>query len=158
IRYVTDAQGKLLEEHLPEPREALAPETAYVITHKLRGVVERGTGQAAKALGRPVAAKTGTTNDYSNAWFVGFTPRLATGVWVGHDRPRSLGRAAPGSRVAVPIWVSYMRKGLGDSPREDSPVPDKIVFVPVDLDPSNECVRVVKLEFVRGTAQLPRGR
>src|SRR5712691_7512292 len=97
IRYVTDAQGKLLEEHVPEGRESLAPETAYVITHMLRGVVERGTGQAAKALGRPVAAKTGTTNDYSNAWFIGFTPRLATGVWVGYDRPRSLGHDETGS-------------------------------------------------------------
>ena len=102
IRYVTDAQGKLLEEHLPEPREAVSPETAYVITHMLRGVVERGTGQAAKALGRPIAAKTGTTNDYSNAWFIGYTPRLATGVWVGYDRPRSLGKDETGSRVAVP--------------------------------------------------------
>src|SRR5437667_2992882 len=67
-RYITDAQGKLLEEHVPEGREAMAPETAYVITHMLRGVVERGTGQAAKVLGRPIAAKTGTTNDYSNPW------------------------------------------------------------------------------------------
>src|SRR5258705_350730 len=108
IRYVTDAQGKLLEEHVPEGREAIAPETAYVITHMLRGVVERGTGQAAKALGRPIAAKTGTTNDYSNAWFIGFTPRLATGVWVGYDRPRSLGKDETRSRGAVPIWVRYM--------------------------------------------------
>src|SRR5438552_531487 len=115
IRYVTDAQGKLLEEHVPEGREALAPETAYVITQMLRGVVERGTGQAAKGLGRPVAAKTGTTNDYSNAWFVGFTPRLATGVWVGYDRPRSPGKDETGSRVAVPIWVTYMAKILVDS-------------------------------------------
>src|SRR5881397_2980402 len=104
VRYVTDGQGKLLEEHVPEGREAVAPETAYVIAHMLRGVVERGTGQAAKVLGRPIAAKTGTTNDYSNAWFIGFTPRLATGVWVGYDRPRSLGRDETGSRVAVPIW------------------------------------------------------
>src|SRR6267378_1867203 len=88
VRYVTDAQGKLLEEHIAEPKEAVAPETAYVITHMLRGVVERGTGQAAKVLNRPIAAKTGTTNDYSNAWFVGYTPRVATGVWVGYDRPR----------------------------------------------------------------------
>jgi membrane carboxypeptidase/penicillin-binding protein len=152
IRYVTDAQGKLLEEHVAEPREAVAPETAYVMTHMLRGVVERGTGVAAKALGRPVAAKTGTTNDYSNAWFVGFTPRLATGVWVGYDRPRSLGKDETGSRVAVPIWVSYMGKVLGDSPREDFPVPDKIVFVPVDLDPSNECVRVVSMAAAGATA------
>src|SRR5690242_5380662 len=158
IRYVTDSQGKLLEEYIPDPKDAVAPETAYVITHMLRGVVERGTGQAAKVLGRPIAAKTGTTNDYSNAWFVGYTPRLATGVWVGYDRPRSLGKDETGSRVAVPIWVSYMGKVLGDSPREDFPMPDKIVLVPVDLDPSNECVRVVTMAFVKGTEPLPCGR
>src|SRR6058998_2746713 len=151
IRYVTDAQGKLLEEHVPEGREALAPETAYVITQMLRGVVERGTGQAAKGLGRPVAAKTGTTNDYSNAWFVGFTPRLATGVWVGYDRPRSLGKDETGSRVAVPIWVTYMGKVLGDSPREDFPVPDQVVSMLVDEDPSGECLRPVPMAFVKGT-------
>ena len=151
IRYVTDPQGKLLEENLPEPREAVSPETAFVITHMLRGVVERGTGQAAKALGRPVAAKTGTTNDYSNAWFIGYTPRLATGVWVGYDRPRSLGKDETGSRVAVPIWTGFMTKVLGDSPKEDFSMPDRVVLVPVDLDPSNECVRVVTMAFVKGT-------
>src|SRR6266540_3306835 len=151
IRYVTDAQGKLLEEHVPEGREALAPETAYVITQMLRGVVERGTGQAAKALGRPIAAKTGTTNDYSNAWFIGFTPRLATGVWVGYDRPRSLGRDETGSRVAVPIWVGYMGKVLGDSPKEDFPVPDRVVSMLIDEDPSGECLRPVPMAFVKGT-------
>jgi penicillin-binding protein 1A len=151
IRYVTDPQGKLLEEHLPEPREAVSPEMAFVITHMLRGVVERGTGQAAKGLGRPVAAKTGTTNDYSNAWFIGYTPRLATGVWVGYDRPRSLGKDETGSRVAVPIWTGYMNKVLGDSPREDFAMPERVVLVPVDLDPSNECVRVVMMAFVKGT-------
>ncbi|HXG04987.1 MAG TPA: penicillin-binding protein 1A, partial [Candidatus Binatia bacterium] len=151
IRYITDAQGRLLEEFVPEGREALSPETAYVMTHMLRGVVERGTGQAAKSLGRPVAAKTGTTNDYSNAWFIGFTPRLVTGVWVGYDRPRSLGRDETGSRVAVPIWTAYMSRVVGDSPKEDFPVPERITFAPVDLDPSNECVRVVTMAFVRGT-------
>jgi penicillin-binding protein 1A len=151
IRYVTDVQGKLLEEHIPQGREVMAPELAYVMTHMLRGVVERGTGQAAKALARPIAAKTGTTNDYSNAWFVGYTPRLATGVWVGYDRPRSLGRDETGSRVAVPIWVSFMGRVLGDSPKDDFPVPDRVVLVPVDMDASNECVRVVTMAFVRGT-------
>jgi 1A family penicillin-binding protein len=151
IRYVTDAHGKLLEENLPDSREAVSPETAFVITHMLRGVVERGTGQAAKVLGRAVAAKTGTTNDYSNAWFIGYTPRLATGVWVGYDRPRSLGKDETGSRVAVPIWVSYMGKVLGDSPKEEFAMPDRVVMVPVDLDPSNECVRVVMMAFVKGT-------
>jgi penicillin-binding protein 1A len=151
IRYVTGARGQLLEEHVPQGREALSPEMAYVVTHMLRGVVERGTGQAAKALGRPVAAKTGTTNDYSNAWFIGFTPKLSTGVWVGYDRPRSLGKDETGSRVAVPIWLSYMTKTLGDSPKEDFPVPERVVLLPIDLDPSNECVRVVTMAFIRGT-------
>ncbi len=151
VRYVTNAQGKLLEEHVPEGREALTPEMAYVVTHMLRGVVERGTGQGAKALGRPIAAKTGTTNDYSNAWFIGFTPHLATGVWVGYDRPRSLGREETGGRTAVPIWTSYMARILGDGPREDFPVPERVSLIPIDLDPSNECVRVVTMAFVRGT-------
>jgi penicillin-binding protein 1A len=151
VRHVTDAQGKLLDEHVPDGRQAVSPETAYVMTHMLRGVVERGTGQGAKALGRPVAAKTGTTNDYSNAWFIGYTPRLATGVWVGYDRPRSLGRDETGSRVAVPIWTAYMARILGDTPREDFVPSDQVSLVPVDLDPSNECVRVVVLAFVRGT-------
>ena len=151
IRYVTDSQGKLLEEHVPEGREALSPETAYVITNMLRGVVERGTGQGAKALGRPVAAKTGTTNDYSNAWFIGFTPRLATGVWVGYDRPRSLGKDETGSRVAVPIWTAYMGKILGDSPKEDFPVPERVVSLLVDEDPTGACARPVTMAFIKGT-------
>jgi penicillin-binding protein 1A len=151
IRYVTDVHGKLLEEHVPEGREALSPEMAYVITHMLRGVVERGTGHGAKVLGRPIAAKTGTTNDYSNAWFIGFTPHIATGVWVGYDRPRSLGRDETGARTAVPIWTAYMAKVLGDRAREDFPVPERVSMVPIDLDPSNECVRVVTMAFVRGT-------
>jgi penicillin-binding protein 1A len=154
VRYVTDVQGKLLDEHVPDGREALSPEVAYVITHMLRGVVERGTGQGAKALGRPLAAKTGTTNDYSNAWFIGFTPHLATGVWVGYDRPRSLGRDETGARAAVPIWTTYMTRVLGDSAREDFPVPERVSLVPIDLDPSNECVRVVTMAFVRGTEPL----
>jgi penicillin-binding protein 1A len=151
IRYVTDPQGKLLEEHVPQGREVMSPELAYVVTHMLRGVVDRGTGQAAKALGRPIAAKTGTTNDYSNAWFVGFTPKLATGVWVGYDKPRSLGKDETGSRVAVPIWLAYMGRILADSPKDDFPVPERVVLVPVDLDASNECVKVVTMAFVRGT-------
>jgi penicillin-binding protein 1A len=151
VRYVTDGEGRLLEEHVPEGREAVSPEVAYIITHMLKGVVERGTGQGAKTLNRPVAAKTGTTNDYSNAWFIGYTLRLATGVWVGYDRPRSLGRDETGSRVAVPIWTAYMQKVVGRTPKEDFPVPESIAMVPVDLHPSNECVEVVTMAFIRGT-------
>jgi len=155
IRYVTDAQGKLLEENIPEGVEALSPELAYLITHMLEGVVERGTGIAARVLGRPIAAKTGTTNDFSNAWFIGYTPSLVTGVWVGYDRPRSLGKDETGSRVAVPIWVSYMSKVLATTPRENFRVPDGVILVPVDLDAGGACTRPVLMAFLRGTEPKP---
>ena len=150
IRYVLDSQGKLLEENIPEARQVLSPEVAYVATQMLKGTIERGTGVAAKALGRPAAAKTGTTNDYSNAWFIGFTPQLATGVWVGYDRPRSLGKDETGSRVAVPIWTAFMNAALAGQPVEDFPIPERVVLVPVDLD-RGECTRPAVMAFVMGT-------
>jgi len=151
IRYVLDAQGKLLEENVPDGKQVLSPELAYVATHMLRGTIERGTGIAAKALGRPAAAKTGTTNDYSNAWFIGFTPQLVTGVWVGYDRPRSLGRDETGSRVAVPIWTAFMASALAGTPVEDFRVPERVVLASVDLDASGACVRPVTMAFIAGT-------
>jgi len=162
IRYVLDAQRKLLEENVPQGRQALPPDLAYVITHMMKGTVERGTGRAAKALGRPVAAKTGTTNDYSNAWFIGFTPTLATGVWVGYDRPKSLGKDETGSRVAVPIWTTFMREALAGKPAEDFPIPEGVVIVPVDLSASGFCVKPVPMAFLAGTepkntCEPPRG-
>ena len=151
VRYVLDAQGKLLEENVPEPKQVLTPELAFVATQMLKGTIERGTGVAAKALGRPAAAKTGTTNDYSNAWFIGFTPQLATGVWVGYDRPRSLGKDETGSRVAVPIWTTFMQSALAGMPAEDFPIPEKVVLVPVDLDQAGDCTRPALMAFVVGT-------
>src|SRR5713226_6629861 len=151
IRYVLDAQRKMLEENVPQGRQALPPDLAYVVTHMMQGTIERGTGQAAKALGRPAAAKTGTTNDYSNAWFIGFTPHLATGVWVGYDRPRSLGKDETGSRVAVPIWTAFMKEALHGSPVEDFPIPEGVVLVPVDLSMAGTCARPVMIAFISGT-------
>jgi len=151
IRYVLDAQHKLLEENVPQGRQALPADLAYVILHMMKGTVLRGTGHAASALGRPVAAKTGTTNDYSNAWFIGFTPTLATGVWVGYDRPRSLGKDETGSRVAVPIWTTFMKEALAGKPIEDFPVPEGVVVIPVDLSPSGSCARPVPMAFLAGT-------
>src|SRR5262244_2470989 len=151
IRYVLDAQQKLLEENTPQGKTVLSPEVAYVATHMLEGTIERGTGTAARALGRPAAAKTGTTNDYSNAWFIGYTPKLATGVWVGYDRPRSLGRDETGSRVAAPIWTAFMSQALAGTPTEDFAMPEGIVLVPVDLNPAGGCVRPVTMAFIAGT-------
>ena len=151
IRYVLDAQRKLLEENAPQGKQALSPEIAFVATQMMRGTIERGTGAAAKSLGRPAAAKTGTTNDYSNAWFVGYTPKLATGVWVGYDRPRSLGHDETGSRVAVPIWTAFMTQALAGTPAEEFPIPDRVVLAPVDLAAAGACVRPVMMAFVAGT-------
>jgi penicillin-binding protein 1A len=151
IRYVLDGQHKLLEENTPQGKQVLSPEVAYVITHMLEGTIERGTGVAAQALGRPAAAKTGTTNDYSNAWFIGYTPKLATGVWVGYDRPRSLGRDETGSRVAVPIWTTFMSEALAGTAVTDFPIPERIIVVPVDLYAGNDCTRPVMMAFIAGT-------
>jgi len=96
--------------------QVLDPMTAYQITSMMEGVVQRGTGTAARALNRPVAGKTGTTNDYKDAWFVGFTPELAVGVYVGYDQPRSMGNAITGGSFAVPIFTNFMAKALEGQP------------------------------------------
>ena len=96
--------------------QVLDPMTAYQITSMMEGVVQRGTGTAAKVLNRPVAGKTGTTNDYKDAWFVGFTPELAVGVYVGYDKPRSMGSSVTGGSFAVPIFTNFMAKALEGEP------------------------------------------
>src|SRR6266404_5136097 len=151
IRYVLDSQRKLLEENTPQGKQVVSPELAYIMTYMLRGTIERGTGVAARALGRPAAAKTGTTNDYSNAWFIGYTPQLVTGVWVGYDRPRSLGKDETGSRVAVPIWTAFMQEALAGTPPDDFPIPERVVLVPVDMNASGGCVRPVTMAFIACT-------
>ncbi len=121
VRYLTDAQGRLVEENIPQGREAIDPGMALGLTQMLRGAVERGTAVGARVLERPIAGKTGTTNDFSNAWFVGYTPSLVAGVWIGHDRPRTLGHEETGARAALPIWVALMRTALRGQPVEDFP-------------------------------------
>ena len=120
-------------EALP-PRQLIAKTHAYLATDLLRGVVNhpRGTGRRARSLGKPVAGKTGTTNDQGDAWFVGFSPDVATGVWVGYDEKRVLGRGETGGRAALPIWIDYMSAALQDRPARDFEVPDGIVFARVD--------------------------
>ena len=103
--------------------QVLDPMTAYQITSMMEGVVLRGTGTAAKVLNRPVAGKTGTTNDYKDAWFVGFTPELAVGVYVGYDQPRSMGSAVTGGSFAVPIFTEFMQKALAGKPATPFPKP-----------------------------------
>lgn len=129
---LSDPFGQVLEEAEPKLRPVLSPETAYIVTDVLQDVIQRGTGQRAKALGRPAAGKTGTTNDMNDAWFVGYTPQLLAGFWVGFDSKRSLGRGETGGRVAAPIWLAFMREALADAPIMDFPIPSGVRFVAID--------------------------
>jgi penicillin-binding protein 1A len=104
-------------------QQVLDPMTAYQITSMMEGVVQRGTATSARALNRPVAGKTGTTNDYKDAWFVGFTPELAVGVYLGYDQPRSMGRSSTGGGMAVPIFTNFMAKALQGKPATPFNVP-----------------------------------
>jgi penicillin-binding protein 1A len=132
IRRVTDQRGRILEQHVTETQEVMRPETAYVLVNVMKGVIERGTGARARVLARPLAGKTGTTDDATDLWFVGFSPRLVAGVWIGYDIKRSLGSAETGGRLALPIWIQFMQKALEDAEPEDFPVPDNVVAVRVD--------------------------
>ena len=117
-----------------EPDRVMPEAQAFLATSLLRGVVEhpRGTGRRARALGRPLGGKTGTTNDQGDAWFVGFSPQLLTGVWVGFDEKRVLGPGETGGRAALPIWLDYMDDALAGEPVRDFPVPEGIVFARID--------------------------
>lgn len=132
IKSVKDSAGKTLEAVEPEPRDVVTKETAYLITNMMEDVVQKGTGQAAKALGRPIAGKTGTTNDYLNAWFIGGAPNLVTGVYVGFDDRRSLGVSEAGARAALPIWMAFMKEALKQLPVVPFEIPDGVTFVKID--------------------------
>jgi len=133
IKSIVDGSGATLESYDPRPVEAIDPTTAYLVTSLLRSVVEEGTGRGAKVLGKPVVGKTGTTNNYVDAWFIGYTPSIVTGVWVGYDNPRaSLGDKETGARAALPIWISVMARALADKPAEDFVPTDDVVTVKID--------------------------
>ena len=119
ITRVTDYEGRVLEEDFPEVKDVISERTARIMTSMLREVVLHGTGIAAAKLPFPVAGKTGTTNDFTDAWFVGFTPTMTCGVWVGYDEKKSLGAKETGAHAALPIWANFMTvamngKDVGD--------------------------------------------
>jgi len=134
VTAVTDDQNKLIDfgQTRPHFERAIEPATAFVMTSMLESVVQEGTGRAAAALERPVAGKTGTTNDTIDAWFVGYTPDLICGVWVGFDSERSLGRAETGGKAAAPIFTAFMQKALEGYPVVDFPEPDGVMHAHVD--------------------------
>jgi penicillin-binding protein 1A len=123
---VTDREGNTLEQHRSQPQEAIRADTAYIVTHLLEGVVQHGTAASARALDWPVAGKTGTTDDYTDAWFVGFDPDITVGVWVGFDQKRPLGGNRTGTVVALPIWEDIMRTWIARR-RLELPEPPEFV-------------------------------
>lgn len=139
------------------PDQLIKPTTAYLITSLLKGVVEdpNGTGARARALNREVAGKTGTTNGYFDAWFLGYTAQIATGVWVGFDQQRSLGKGEVGGRSALPIWLDYMKAAHDDLPMATLPIPPGIVFANIDAEsgrlPGPGSKHVIRQAYLEGT-------
>lgn len=138
-----------------DPDQVLDPRVAYIMTYLMKEVVEYGTGHDAKSLGRTVAGKTGTTNDYKDAWFIGFSPRVVTGVWVGYDDYREMGSGDTGAKAALPIWIDFMREALAGYPEEDFFTPNGIRFASIDtrngklIDAKDANARLVP--FIEGT-------
>ena len=123
IRKVTDYDGRILEENYPEVKDVISARTARIMVSMLREVVLHGTGYQASKLNHPLAGKTGTTNDFTDAWFVGFSPSLTCGVWVGYDEKKTLGNKETGAQAALPIWIDFMRVALEGRESEDFAAP-----------------------------------
>ena len=141
---IISLDGRVLEENGPQCEQVLPPQETRVLVDMLRAVVLEGTGVSASSIQRYVAGKTGTTNDYMDAWFVGFTPHIVAGVWVGFDLKRSMGKGMAGSKVALPIWIDFMSLAAYMYPQENFPIPEGVVFV--------ECP--TPMAFVSGTESV----
>ena len=134
ISRIEDRDGKAIHTGRVRKDRVLEPGTAYVVLDMMKGVVERGTGTRVAALKRPVAGKTGTSSDLADAWFIGCTPEYTTGVWVGHDLRKRLGRRETGGRAAAPIFLYYVRDILKDRPKAEFEVPEGVTYALIDPD------------------------
>jgi penicillin-binding protein 1A len=135
INKVTDYEGRVLEQDFPEAKDIISARTARILTSMLREVIQHGTGIAASKMPYPLAGKTGTTNDFTDAWFVGFSPTLTCGVWVGFDEKRSLGAKETGGHAALPIWMEFMNVALAGKDQGDfQPPPNVASTQPAKLD------------------------
>ncbi len=158
VERVEDAAGHVLESHMPTEREAMAPQLAYLVANLMKGVVQNGTAQLARRLNRPLAGKTGTSNDNRDLWFIGYTPDVVAGAWMGYDDFASLGRKDwTGGSTVVPWWTEIMGDVLKDMPKRDFPVPPGISFSAIDATTGMlygpECSKKNKLleAFMTGT-------
>jgi penicillin-binding protein 1A len=143
IRKVTDYEGHVLDEVFPDARDVISARTARTMVSLLRGVVQHGTAAAARRLNHPVAGKTGTTNNYTDAWFIGFSPGITCGVWMGYDEKRPLGENETGGIAALPIWMDFMRAAIAD------PLAKNEIFLPLPEESKKPAVK-------RAAVSLPK--
>jgi penicillin-binding protein 1A len=146
IRKVTDYDGHIMEQDFAEVRDVISAHSARIMVELLRGVVLHGTGYAASKLNHPLAGKTGTTNDFTDAWFMGFSPSMSCGVWVGFDEKKTLGEKETGAQAALPIWIDFMKAVIADKKDEQFPAPPA------------EAAAGRKGEAARGSAGIPDGK
>jgi len=155
VERILDRNGNLLEQNHPRAKEVMRADIAYLLTDVLQGVTRRGTAVKAKVLKRPVAGKTGTTDDCTDAWFIGYTPSLICGVWVGYDEKKSLGKRETGAEAALPIWVDFMQNTLKDKPIEEFQATSNIMTIAIDrfsgLRATPDCTDVIIESFIAGT-------
>tara|TARA_B100001287_G_C22517168_1_gene451017 strand:- start:153 stop:833 length:681 start_codon:yes stop_codon:yes gene_type:complete len=156
---IEDKYGRIIKEYSNEQKEVLSPETAYMMTNLLQTVVDKGTGGSIRwkyKFRHPAAGKTGTTQNWSDAWFVGYTPQIAAGVWYGVDQyPISLGKGQAGSVAALPAWAIFMKEAHKtlNLPKEDFSVPEGIIEIEIDADtkglPNNRTKNIEKEFFLK---------
>jgi penicillin-binding protein 1A len=168
IRRIEDRQGNLIEENQPETETVISPQMAYMMTYLLKGVIERGTAEAASPLlkDKALAGKTGTTDDFTDAWFIGFSPSLCAGVWIGFDTKVSIGDRMAGAVAALPVWIEFFKKVIESEKKmaegngqefiyEDFEVPPNLSFVTIDrktgLLATSNCLWPLREVFLPGT-------
>jgi penicillin-binding protein 1A len=172
IQRVEDQKGKVIEENFPQGEIVLSPQASFVMIDLLKKTIDYGTGRRVRWLGfnRPCAGKTGTvgwprqetTDKTIDAWFIGFTPDLVAGVWIGNDDATPLGEKMTGSAVAIPVWTEFMKRALKEKPVKDFPSPSGIVFKEIDLETgllaSPQSRNTLWFAFIEGTAPQRHGK
>jgi len=159
IRKIVDRSGRILESYEQVAGDQVVdPMSNYQLIQCLQGVAQRGTGARANELNWPVAGKTGTTDDHTDAWFLGFSTRITCGVWVGLDAKKTIYKGADGAKVALPIWIEFMKAALPATPKEDFPMPEGMEWADIDrytgltATSATQATDLVHLAFKPGTA------
>jgi penicillin-binding protein 1A len=162
IKKIVDRSGKVLESYeQPIGEQVIDPMSNFQLVQVLQGVAQRGTGARANELNWPVAGKTGTTDEHTDAWFLGFSTRITCGVWVGLDAKKTIFKGADGAKVALPIWIDFMKAALPSTPKEDFPVPEGMEWADIDrytglvATSATQATDMVHLAFKPGT--VPKG-